>query len=90
MGVRLLLVLQVRLLRTTVGRMSEVIEESYWDARDVARFLKTSRSWVYGMAERGLLPRYKFGGLLHFLPSEIRAWAAAQKVPSGKILTAAK
>ena len=30
--------------------------EPVWDALDVARFLKVSRSWVYQQAEAGLLP----------------------------------
>ena len=35
-----------------------------WDAQDVARYLKVSRSWVYQRAEAGLLPCVRVGGLL--------------------------
>jgi excisionase family DNA binding protein len=49
--------------------------ESLWDARDVARYLKASRSWVYQQAEAGLLPSLRIGGLLRFNPEAVRAWA---------------
>lgn len=49
--------------------------ESLWDARDVARYLKVSRSWVYQKAEAGLLPYLKVGGLVRFVPDRIRAFA---------------
>lgn len=48
--------------------------ETVWDALDVARYLKVSRSWVYGQAEAGLLPHRRVGGLLRFDPDAIRAW----------------
>jgi excisionase family DNA binding protein len=46
-----------------------------WDANDVARYLKVSRSWVYHRAEAGLLPLRRVGGLLRFDPAAIRAFA---------------
>ncbi len=49
--------------------------EALWDARDVARYLKVSRSWVYQKAEAGLLPYLKVGGLVRFVPERIRAFA---------------
>ncbi len=49
--------------------------ETLWDARDVARYLKASRSWVYQKAEAGLLPYSKVGGLVRFVPERIRAFA---------------
>jgi excisionase family DNA binding protein len=49
--------------------------ETLWDARDVARYLKVSRSWVYQKAEAGLLPYLKVGGLVRFVPERIRAFA---------------
>ncbi|MFC1610708.1 helix-turn-helix domain-containing protein [Myxococcota bacterium] len=48
--------------------------ETLWDAHDVARYLKTSRSWVYQKAEAGILPYMKVGGLLRFEPATIRKW----------------
>lgn len=49
--------------------------ETLWDARDVARYLKVSRSWVYQKAEAGLLPYLKVGGLVRFVPERIREFA---------------
>lgn len=46
-----------------------------WDAHDVARYLKVSRSWVYQRAEAGLLPCVRVGGLLRFRPDSVRAIA---------------
>jgi len=46
-----------------------------WDASDVARYLKVSRSWVYHRAESGELPCLKVGGLLRFDPQTIHAFA---------------
>ena len=45
---------------------------SLWDAKDVAVFLKVSRSWVYHRAEAGLLPCVRIGSLLRFDPEVIR------------------
>jgi excisionase family DNA binding protein len=49
--------------------------ETLWDANDVARYLKVSRSWVYHRAEAGQLPHLRVGALLRFDPSAIRAFA---------------
>lgn len=46
-----------------------------WDAQDVARYLKLSRSWVYQRAEAGLLACVRVGGLLRFRPDSVRAIA---------------
>jgi excisionase family DNA binding protein len=48
--------------------------EALWDANDVARYLKVSRSWVYQRAEAGLLPYVRVGGLLRFDPESVRAF----------------
>jgi len=53
-------------------------EECLWDATDVARFLKASRSWVYQRAQAGQLPCVKIGGLLRFEPAAIRAFIRGQ------------
>jgi excisionase family DNA binding protein len=45
---------------------------SLWDAQDVARYLKVSRSWVYQRAEAGLLTCIRVGGLLRFRPDSVR------------------
>jgi|HubBroStandDraft_1064217.scaffolds.fasta_scaffold27517_3 excisionase family DNA binding protein len=49
--------------------------EPLWDANDVARYLKSSRSWVYHRAEAGELPCLRIGGLLRFEPEAVRAYA---------------
>jgi len=46
-----------------------------WDANDVARYLKVSRSWVYHRAEAGQLPHLRVGGLLRFDADVVRAFA---------------
>jgi excisionase family DNA binding protein len=46
-----------------------------WDAKDVARYLSVSRSWVYQHAEDGTLPCLRIGALLRFDPAAIRAYA---------------
>jgi hypothetical protein len=43
-----------------------------WDARDVALYIKASRSWVYHQAEAGQLPCMRIGGLLRFDPEVIK------------------
>lgn len=48
--------------------------ESLWTAREVALFLRVSRSWVYHKAEAGVLPHCRFGGHLRFEPDAIRAY----------------
>jgi excisionase family DNA binding protein len=49
--------------------------DDLWDAVDVARFLKTSRSWVYLRVERAEIPHLRVGGLIRFEPARIREWA---------------
>jgi excisionase family DNA binding protein len=60
--------------------------ESLWNAVDVARFLKASRSWVYQKAEAGVLPCLRLGGLLRFDPETVRAWARGQPLPAARIV----
>jgi len=50
-------------------------QQTLWDVRDVARYLKASVSWVYKAAERGELPCIRVGGLLRFDPHAVRAFA---------------
>jgi hypothetical protein len=56
--------------------------EDLWDASDVARFLKVSRSWVYYRAGVGVLPSLRVGGLLRFDPPTVRAFARGEIQPS--------
>lgn len=52
-----------------------VDHDQLWDANDVARYLKVSRSWVYHRAEAGQLQHLRIGGLLRFDPVTVRAFA---------------
>ena len=51
---------------------TEADDTTLWTADDVARFAKTSRSWVYQKSAAGLLPCLKVGGLLRFDPKAIK------------------
>ena len=64
-------------------------EQPLWDARDVAAFLKVSRSWVYHKAEAGMLPCLRIGGLLRFDPQKIRELVLGDAL-SAKIGTAGR
>ena len=64
-------------------------DQQLWDARDVAAFLKVSRSWVYHQAEAGMLPCLRIGGLLRFDPQKIRELALGDAL-STKIGTAGR
>jgi excisionase family DNA binding protein len=59
--------------------MSDARQEPLWDAKDVATFLKVSRSWVYQRAEAGELPCVRIGALLRFDPEKIRAYGRGEK-----------
>jgi excisionase family DNA binding protein len=48
-------------------------DETVWDARDVARYLKVSRSWVYDQSDRGLIPYTRLGALRRYDPAVIKA-----------------
>jgi len=60
--------------------------DELWDANDVARYLKASRSWVYQRAEAGLLPCLRMGGLLRFESETVRAFARGEIKPP-RVLT---
>jgi len=60
--------------------------EHLWDAEDVARYLKVSRSWVYHRAESGQLPSLKIGGLLRFEQQAIHAFARGTSTPAGCVV----
>jgi excisionase family DNA binding protein len=55
--------------------------DDLWDANDVARYLKVSRSWVYYRAEAGLLPCIRLGALVRFDPAVVRAFARGEIQP---------
>ncbi len=61
--------------------------ESLWDARDVARYIKASVSWVYKAAERGEMPCVRLGAMLRFDPMTIRKWLQSRFVAVVKAVT---
>ena len=61
--------------------------EELWDANDVARYLKASRSWVYHQAEAGKLPHLRVGALLRFDPEAVKAFVHGQAAGGGKVLS---
>jgi excisionase family DNA binding protein len=59
---------------------------SLWDVRDVAAYLKVSRSWVYHRAEAGTLPCLRIGALVRFEPDEIRAFAQRSRAVPARLV----
>jgi len=53
-------------------------DEMLWTAREVAKHLRASISWVYKAAERGELPCIRLGAMLRFDPTAIRAWLGSR------------
>lgn len=64
--------------------------DGLWDANDVARFLKVSRSWVYQKAEAGLLRCVRIGGLLRFDPHTVRTFASGGDLDSKPAFVASR
>ena len=48
--------------------------DTLWTAKDVARYVKGSVSWVYKAAEAGLLPCVRIGSMLRFEPAAVRSF----------------
>jgi len=63
---------------TTPGLVA-VPSEPLWDSKDVAAYLKVSRSWVYSHADDGTLPSIRIGGLRRFVPEQIRAYTTGDR-----------
>jgi hypothetical protein len=61
-------------------------EEGLWDAKDVAAFIKASRSWVYQQAESGVLPSFRVCGLLRFEPAAVRAFVRGERAPVARVV----
>jgi excisionase family DNA binding protein len=64
-----------RIITTSIAMEAPDTTDRLWDAKDVARYLSVSRSWVYQRAEDGTLPCLRIGALLRFDPAAIRAYA---------------
>jgi excisionase family DNA binding protein len=50
-------------------------EGELWTTAEVARYVKTSRSWVYQSVATGRLPHVRIGALLQFEANAIRSWS---------------
>lgn len=61
-------------------------DEALWTAKEVATFLKASKSWVYLHAADGTLPSVQIGGLRRFVPEQVRAYARGEPVPAASII----
>ena len=60
--------------------------EPLWTVKEVANFLKVSRSWVYQKTAGGELPCLHVGGLVRFEPDAVRAWTRGEPPPASRIL----
>jgi hypothetical protein len=59
-----------------------------WTAKDVARYLRASVSWVYQKAEAGLLPclpRLPGSNLLRFDPAVVKGYARGEWRPNSVV-----
>ena len=56
----------------------EAERQGLWTTKEVAAFLRVSRSWVYHQAEAGLLPCLRVGSLLRYEPEAIRRFARGE------------
>lgn len=72
--------------RTPITNADSEPTATLWDAQDVARFLKVSRSWVYHRAEAGELPCLRIGGLLRFDPQAIHAFARGASAHGARVV----
>lgn len=66
----------------------EADRQGLWNTRDVAAFLRVSRSWVYHQAEAGLLPCLRVGSLLRYEPDAIRRFVRGEWKPAKVIALA--
>ncbi len=68
----------------------EAQRQGLWTTKEVAAFLRVSRSWVYHQAEAGLLPCLRVGSLLRYDPEAIRRFARGEWKPANVIDLAKK
>ena len=69
----------------SLGTMNtaEQLRNRLWDAREAANFLKVSRSWIYARVERDEMPYIRVGGLIRFVPSQLRDWTLTKDPSKG-------
>ncbi len=68
----------------------EAERQGLWTTKEVAAFLRVSRSWVYHQAEAGLIPCLRVGSLLRYEPDAIRRFARGEWKPANVIEMAKK
>ena len=59
--------------------------DTLWTPKEVANYLRVSRSWVYQKAEAGLLPSLRFAGCLRFEPEAVKAYARGEVLPTNVV-----
>lgn len=57
---------------------AETVEESLWDDKDVAAYMRVSRWTVQRMRLRGELPVFYIGAQARYAPAEVRAFFASR------------
>ncbi len=62
-------------------------DEMLWTAREVAKHMRASISWVYKAAERGELPCIRLGAMLRFDPAAIRTWLGSRATATAATIT---
>ena len=60
---------------TTTTGASTAEAERLWTVAQAANYLHCSVSWVYRAVEKGEMPHLKLGGLVRFVPRDVRAHA---------------
>lgn len=61
------------------------VDDTLWTAKDVARFLKFSISWVRKATSRGTIPYQRLGGYaIRYDPEKIKTWARTGE--GGKVI----
>ena len=64
--------------------------QGLWTTKEVAAFLRVSRSWVYHQAEAGLIPCLRVGSLLRYESDAVRRFARGEWKPANVIELAKK
>ena len=65
--------------RATLSKGAKNIEE-LWTVKDVAAYLKMSRSSVYSsLTNRDAMPALRMGSMIRFDPDAVKAWVAARQ-----------
>lgn len=63
--------------------MVDISDDGVWDAKDVGRYLKLSRSSVYDLSDKGVIPCHYLGSRRRYVPAEIRALLTSPRFAPG-------